>query len=401
MSTANHHHSSACSWLGALALTLGLCLACGSSSSDSPAGGGAGAASLGGQTTGGAGGGGGSTSGGGGAAGTAVSAGSGGAAPGGAGGVAGAAGSTGGGGAAMGGTGGGGAGGGGPAPTGKGAAAKDVCPPGGSYTNPLQGMGSVSEVKAPDGSFFAFIEGPMWIASTKTLFFSDNAGSPERLWAFDPATSMVTKALDGSGSNGLAVDSDDRLVVANQADKALYRFDPAAKTKIGGNFAAGNYKPNDLVVRSDGSIYITDPDTGVWFIPPGGTEAQLATKGVNRPNGVVLSLDENTLIVGDVGNQSITKFALAAGGKVMDSPMPFAKSMGQIADGMCLDCAGNLYVGTQTGVDVIDPSGKLLGTVPTGEASNCTFGGDDRKTLFVTSRALLKHVKLANPGLPD
>lgn len=299
-------------------------------------------------------------------------------------------------------TGGGGSGtGGGAAATGKGAAAKNVCPPNGSYSDPSKGIGNVAEVKAPDPSFFAFIEGSMWVASTKTLFFSDNAGSPERIWVYDPATSMVTKALEGSGSNGLAVDGDDKLVVADQATKALYRFDPATKAKIGASFAAGSFKPNDVVVRSDGSIYVSDPDSGVWFIAPGATSAQLATKAVSRPNGIVLSLDENTLIVGDVGNQSITKFPIAADGKVMDTPTPFAKSMGQTADGMCMDCAGNLYVGTQGGVDIIDPSGKFLGTVPTGEASNCTFGGEDRKTLFVTSRALLKVVKLANPGLPD
>src|SRR6478735_785752 len=138
--------------------------------------------------------------------------------------------SAGSGGAASGGAGGSGGGTGGSASgSGKGAAAKDVCAGLSGFGDPLQGMGAVSEVKAPQGSFFAFIEGPVWIASSKLVFFSDNAGSPERIWSFDPASSAVTKVLEGSSSNGLAVDGQDQLLVANQVDHAIYRLDPVTK----------------------------------------------------------------------------------------------------------------------------------------------------------------------------
>jgi gluconolactonase len=295
----------------------------------------------------------------------------------------------------------GGAGGGGPVTPGKGPSGKAVCAGLSGFVDPTTSIGSVAEIKAPQSSFFAFIEGPVWVASSKLLFFSDNAGSPERIWQYDPSSMAVTKVLEGSGSNGLGVDAQDQLLAANQVDHALYRLDPATKMKVGANFAVGSYKPNDLIARSDGGIYVSDPDTGVWFVAAGGGEPKLATKSVNRPNGLVLSLDESTLIVGDVGNQSITKFPLAADGSLMDAPTPFGKTTGTTADGMCMDCAGNVYVSTQTGVEIFDPAGKSLGTVPTGEASNCTFGGEDRKTLFVTSRAVLKVIKMPNPGLPD
>ena len=75
--------------------------------------------------------------------------------------------------------------------------------------------------------------------------------------------------------------------------------------------------------------------------------------------------------------------------------------MSSTVDGMCVDCAGNLYAGTSNGVEVYSPTGSYVGTVPTGESSNCTFGGADRKTLYVTSRAVLKVVTLNVPGLPD
>jgi len=68
---------------------------------------------------------------------------------------------------------------------------------------------------------------------------------------------------------------------------------------------------------------------------------------------------------------------------------------------MCEDCAGNVYVSTQSGIEIFDATGKRLGMVAAGEASNCTFGGADRKTLFVASRAVLKVLTMANPGLPD
>jgi gluconolactonase len=307
----------------------------------------------------------------------------------------------GGGGGGSAGTSAGGAGGSGNVIPGKGASGKAVCSGLSGFVDPTTGIGTVKEVAAPQGSFFAFIEGPVWVATTKELLFSDNAGSPERIWSLDPTNMMVTKAFEDSGSNGLAVDSEDRVIVTDQKNRAIYRWDSATKMKVGGNLASGSFKPNDVVVRSDGGIYFTDPDSGLYYIAPGTSEAKKASTKVGRPNGLVLTLDEKALLVGDVGNQSISKFELGADGSVVDSTTPFGMTMNTTADGMCEDCAGNVYVSTQNGVEIFDPTGKRLGAVATGEASNCTFGGADRKTMFVTSRALLKVVTMANPGLPD
>jgi gluconolactonase len=276
-----------------------------------------------------------------------------------------------------------------------------VCQGLGGFVDPTTGIGPVKEVTAPQGSFFAFIEGPVWVATTQQLLFSDNAGSPERIWSFDLTTMMLGKVLEDSGSNGLAVDSNDQVVVADQKNRAIYRWDATTKTKVGGTIASGSFKPNDVVVRSDGGIYFTDPDSGLYYIAPGTSEAKKASSKVNRPNGLVLTLDEKALIVGDVGNQSLSKFELGSDGSVVDATLAFGMTTGTTADGMCEDCAGNVYVGTQAGVEIFDPAGKRLGAVATGEASNCTFGGADRKTLLVTSRATLKVVTMANPGLPD
>jgi gluconolactonase len=123
---------------------------------------------------------------------------------------------------------------------------------------------------------------------------------------------------------------------------------------------------------------------------------------VNAPNGIVLSPDERTLYVGDVQNREIRSFDLAADGVVdTASATLFATTQGSTLDGMAVDCAGNVYAGTANGVEVFSPSGDALGVVPTGESSNATFGGSDRRTLYVTSRSVLKAVTLAVPGLPD
>jgi gluconolactonase len=286
-----------------------------------------------------------------------------------------------------------------------GSAAKFICEPGKSYGDPLEGMGAVMQVGPPPSDYFAFIEGPIWIAKANALFFSDNASSPtERIFKLPPPFTTAAPLVSASSSNGLGVDNDDRIVACDQDAKAITRFDPATGAPVGTPISTGTAKPNDVVVRSDDNIYFSDPDTGFYRISPSGalSAAMRLTQG-SRPNGIALSLDEKILYVGDVGNKSISKYTLGADGSV-DTSSPTAlvtATKSDTADGMCVDCAGNVYVGTSNGVEIYSPAGDYVGTVPTGESSNCTFGGPDRKTLFVTSRAVLKYVTLNVPGLPD
>jgi len=287
-----------------------------------------------------------------------------------------------------------------------GASAKFVCDPGAASTypaNPLTGMGSVTMIK-PDSSttpnYFSFVEGTVWIGSLGLLVFSDNV-SPERIWDLKPGMSpQVLKSM--SGSNGMALDGDDKLIVADQAMKQLYRMDPASPATTTVVVPAGNYKPNDVIVRSDGNIYFTDPDTGFyWYSKAGRLTGPM--KQVNRPNGIELSLDENTLIVGDVGSsKEIHTMSLAADGTVMtDTDKLFVTAMSDTVDGMCMDCAGNLYAGTNAGLEVYSPSAAYIGLIPTGNTSNCTFGGPDRKTIYMSTRGSISAVTVGIPGLPD
>ena len=286
-----------------------------------------------------------------------------------------------------------------------GASAKFVCDPAkaSSYpANPLTGMGTITMIKpdnAANPNYFAFVEGPVWIGSKNLLVFSDNV-SPERIWGLTPGMSpQVLKSM--SASNGMALDGDDKLIVTDQEVKQLYRLDPANPTTMTVVVPPGTYKPNDVIVRSDGNIYFTDPDTGLyWYSKAGKLTGPM--KQVARPNGIELSGDENTLIVGDVGNKQIHTMSLAADGTVMtDTDKVWITAMNDTVDGMCTDCAGNLYAGTSAGVEVYSAAGSYIGLIPSGYASNCTFGGADRKTIYMATRGSVSAVTLGIPGLPD
>ncbi len=286
-----------------------------------------------------------------------------------------------------------------------------VCPEGVTFGNPLTGMGAVTSVAAPQGSFFAFIEGPVWVGSVNKLFFSDNASGPERIWQISPPFTTPSIFMPDSGSNGLAIDNDDQLLLADQSDNRITRVTNTAPATVSGTLLpTGAPRPNDLIMRSDDNVYFTDPDTGgrgLYRLSPTGQLSgpfiQANTMNApGAPNGVVLSPDENTLYVGDVQQNFVASFELLEDGSIdTASGQRFTETRGNTVDGMAVDCAGNLYVGVNNGVEVYAPDKTFIGTVPVGEASNATFGGADRRTLFVTSRSVLKFVTLAVPGLPD
>jgi gluconolactonase len=292
-------------------------------------------------------------------------------------------------------------------PVSGGASAAFVCPDG-PFGNPLQGMGAVQSVEAPDGQNFSFIEGPVWVGSQNRLFFSDNTVG--RIWQIAPPFTTPSSFLENSGANGLAVNNDDQLLVADQSAGRITRVDPASAQIAETVVPSANFRPNDLVLRSDENLYFTDPDSGgrgfYRASPSGQLDGPFSQSNTpntpGAPNGVVLSADENRLYVGDVQQRFVSVLDLDADGAIdTASAQVFVRTTGDTVDGMAVDCAGNLYVGTRTGVEVYAPDATLIGTVPTGESSNATFGGVDRRTLFVTSRSVLKFVTLGVPGLPD
>lgn len=273
------------------------------------------------------------------------------------------------------------------------------------YPDPLEGTTKTATKVVGN---FSFTEGPVWIGGR--LLFSDIPNNVIQELLPDGGTSPFRTGTNGA--NGLAVDTQGRLWAAQGGNKRVTRQDGtmgATVSDVTTTYNANAYNaPNDVIVRKDGNAYFTDPIYGgtetqdaraVYRISPANQVTRLAGT-FTLPNGIALSPDENTLYV--VENSGTP-------GALMQAPVNPDGTVGTFTkladvtggDGMGVDDAGNLYVTASAGVRVFDKAGKSLGTVTVAEQpANCTFGGADRKTLYITARTSLYRIDLNVPGLP-
>jgi gluconolactonase len=226
------------------------------------------------------------------------------------------------------------------------------------------------------------------------------------------ADGTVSTFIEDSGSNGLAVDAGGKLIVASHKDKALLRHDRDGKRVV----LAGRFKgdvfnsPNDIAIARDGTIYFTDPG---WqkAAAPGGQPVtgvyRVATSGVvalvdgtrSNPNGIALSPGGDVLYV-NAADGLLVAYPIVEG--VPQAGRTLLKGL-EGADGMTLDCHGNLYV-TEHGaqrVRVFSPQGRELATIRVdANITNAAFGGKDGKTLYMTGAGALWRLPLDVSGMP-
>lgn len=263
---------------------------------------------------------------------------------------------------------------------------------------------------------FGIVEGPVWIGDA--LLVSHFGGGPtpaSRIYRIT-SSGTVSVAVANAGTNGLALGPDGRLYGASHALGAIVAFDredlSAPPTAVVSDYLSARFNgPNDLVVRSDGAIYFTDPDyqapasrpqsaTRVYRMASDGSVTALE-EDLTQPNGIALSLDERTLFVGHAGG--LVRYPLNAEGEVSGPRTSIAAITGGV-DGLGRDCAGNLYVTNSGAVVVLDPTGDEIGRLTAPGATNVAFGGADGRTLYVTSLGdppALRTAILDIPGLPD
>ncbi|HLW26507.1 MAG TPA: SMP-30/gluconolactonase/LRE family protein [Kiloniellales bacterium] len=280
-------------------------------------------------------------------------------------------------------------------------------------------------IVAPDaelevkGSGFLFTEGPLWHPVEHFLLFSDMPGNVIRRW--DAAQGVQVFRQPSAMANGLAYDREGRLLACQHATSSVTR------TELDGSIVtlATHYdgkelnSPNDIVVKSDGSIYFTDPTYGRQEFFGVAREPELQHRGVYRlspegdltllvddfaqPNGLCFSADEKLLFVNDTERGHVRVFDVLDNGLLGEGRL-FAEPEGPgegAPDGMKLDSDGNLYTCGPGGVHVFDPAGTSLGVIRVPEVcANFTWGGPDLDILFLTASTSLYALKVKVPGKP-
>jgi gluconolactonase len=294
-------------------------------------------------------------------------------------------------------------------------------------TKTLEGSLAAGAPRAiPSNIPFFSLEGPYWVASGGYLIFSDvveQNGPAAKIYRFDPPTrafSTVPYPRSPTSTNGLAVDAEGRLLACERWNGALTRVSRAERHLLAERAPDGQplNAPNDLTVRRDGNIYFSDTTwgarpgphapTAVYRVSPDG--ALSVAFRVDMPNGVVLSPDGNTLYVGSDAQDRLWRLPVATDGTV-GSPVPFGSAQDDpqarlhIPDGLCVDDRGRVYVTNNSAevsaIIVFNSAGRPVGRIPFPvPPSNCTFGGTDRRTLYVTTLHAIYEVPMETAGLP-
>jgi gluconolactonase len=281
--------------------------------------------------------------------------------------------------------------------------------------------------KLADG--FAFTEGPIWRPSG-VLWFSDVVGNVVRQWSPDGKVTEVLNpgGYDGrgdlpaggyNGPNGMTSDKDGAVLLCQHGSRRIIRISKDMKlTTVVERFEGKRLNsPNDLVYRSDGSLYFTDPPYG---LPKGDDDPakelkfnavfrladgklQPVIKDLSRPNGIAISPDQRTLYIGnsDEKNRIWMAYDIAADGTVSNGRLladVTAEKDAGVPDGMKVDSKGNIWASGPGGIWVFSPAGKHLGTIKMPEIpANCNWG-DGWKSLYITARTSLYRIKLAVAG---
>ncbi len=286
--------------------------------------------------------------------------------------------------------------------------------------------------KVADG--FSFTEGPVWHPDGYLLFSDPNTNT---IYRYNPKNHNVTVYMSHSGytgadigeygqpgSNGLTIDKEGRLIIDQHGNRRVIRYEKKGPvTVLADNIDGKRFNsPNDVVLKSDGAIYFTDPPyglpnffsdkrkeldySGVFMIKNGKT--QLVSKDLGGPNGIAFSPDEKYLYVSnwdirDIHHtKTLWRYEMQPDGTLKNGKVFFDFSFtedDEALDGIKVDKEGNLYVSAPGGVWILSGEGKLLGKIVAPERpANMAWGDEDGKTLYLTAHSSVYKIRVNTGG---
>jgi gluconolactonase len=262
-------------------------------------------------------------------------------------------------------------------------------------------------------------EGPLWMADGRYLLFNDIQTA--RRMKYTPGQNGATVAMEKTNeANGMTRDLQGRIVSAEHLTRRVTRYEPDGSITVIANSFGGKrlLRPNDVVVKSDGAIYFTDPGgplapdqwdvtvAGVYRVSADLGTMSLVVDDMVGPNGLAFSPDESILYVNDARRRHVRAYDLLPNGTLAKQTSRIFADLGGpepgVPDGMKVDVEGNVYSGGGGGLYIMDKTGKKLGRIVHGQpaTTNVAFGGDDWKTLYFTTRSTLFAVDVKIAGIP-
>ena len=273
-------------------------------------------------------------------------------------------------------------------------------------------------------SLAVWAEGPVWLPREDAVVFSDVKAN--RMYRWERSGKVAVFREQSNYANGNTLDRQGRLISCEHGRRGISRTDADGVARILVDRFDGKRfnSPNDVVVKSDGSIWFSDPPYGilgdvegyksesqivgcyVYRFDPSSDEISAVATDVQRPNGLAFSPDESRLYVADMsivdfptqGRRHLAVYEVVDGQRLVN-PRVLASITPGIPDGFRVDRAGHLFCSCEDGILVLDSDGKRLGKIIVPErVSNCTFGGPNQDELFITATTSLYRVCLATQG---
>ncbi|WP_241568927.1 SMP-30/gluconolactonase/LRE family protein [Rosenbergiella collisarenosi] len=262
-------------------------------------------------------------------------------------------------------------------------------------------------------------EGPVWLPQHDSVIFSDVKGNRMFCWQRNGQVSVWRQ--HSNFANGNALDTQQRVISCEHGRRGISRSESDGSVTMLVDRIAGKRfnSPNDVVVKSDGTIWFTDPPYGiindeegfhsesqvigcyVYCFNPETEQVKIVVSDAQRPNGLAFSPDERFLYVADMsiidfpeqGRRELRRYQL--NGESIGAGETFAEIAPGIPDGFCVDGQGNIFCSCEDGVIILDDHGQVLAKIEVPErVSNCTFGGPEHDELFITATTSLYHIRL-------